>query len=507
VRTAVELFGQMFSMALENRLRHAEGDQDRHARDSATRLIAAIAGNNELLGHASWLQDQLHLLIPCDGLCVSLGGHRSSSGLTPASADVEMIARVMAFAPAGPIVASDNLKALLPPPCESITPIAGALCIPLSRPGDYVLLFRKEWIHEIQWSGEPRKIEVHGDDIPRLSPRKSFAAFKESIRGRSQAFTQSDRRRAEELRMSLSEVIVRGSHHADIDRKRVSERQEILIAELNHRVRNVLALIRGLITQTQGEDGDATSYVKSLSGRVQALARAHDRVTRQHWGPGPLNLERALHEVARIGRPRPAGPHQARFRFCNFGAGGSIRSARNGTDALLSDGCRGGFLHSRASHCTGAHPGTRSARNLGCGHINGCCRHPGSAAAEWSRCAAARGQFNRGDGGRGNVACARRCFNSYTSTVATAARVTESVKLDFAVLDVNLGFETSLDFATQLRGKDIPFIFTSGYGDNIEIEGVNRAVMTVSKPYDRDQLRLAIIRTLASHSTPDTTPI
>src|SRR6202034_3733627 len=38
-----------------------------------------------------------------------------------------------------------------------------------------------------------------------------------------------------------------------------------------------------------GEGGDSAKYVESLNGRVQALARAHDRVTRQHWGPGPLN--------------------------------------------------------------------------------------------------------------------------------------------------------------------------------------------------------------------------
>src|ERR1700684_848708 len=31
-----------------------------------------------------------------------------------------------------------------------------------------------------------------------------------------------------------------------------------------------------------------SSYVGALNGRVQALARAHDQITKQNWGPAPL---------------------------------------------------------------------------------------------------------------------------------------------------------------------------------------------------------------------------
>lgn len=38
-------------------------------------------------------------------------------------------------------------------------------------------------------------------------------------------------------------------------------------------------------------------------------------------------------------------------------------------------------------------------------------------------------------------------------------------RFDFAVLDINLGFENSLSFADQLRRARVPFVFASGYGD------------------------------------------
>jgi light-regulated signal transduction histidine kinase (bacteriophytochrome)/ActR/RegA family two-component response regulator len=566
VRTAAELFGQLFSMTLESRQRHAEQEQDRSARETTIRLVTSIAGNHDLLRHASWMQDQLQTILPGDGVSVSFGGHRASSGLTLASADVEAIAQAVTVAPIGSITASDNIRELLPHSRGSLDLVAGVLCIPLSQAGDHVLVFRKEWIHEIEWAGKPVKAEVRGEEIPRISPRKSFAAFKESVRGRSRPFSLAEQRYAEELRVGLVQVLPRESLTIDIDRKRVIERQEILIAELNHRVRNVLALIRGLISQTQGEDGDAASYVSSLSGRVQALARAHDRVTRQNWGPGPLNSIFEDEISAYV-------PMQ-RHRFSIKGAQIMLQPQAFSTLALVIHelvtnaskyGCLsdGGRVEVTLEHTVGTGlfmkwreldgPAVQIPTRRGFGSVilervvpfdlQGTAlvqffpkgveadffipdRHIASShlvgldlssifAADMSMAIVAPASALPLNG-RGvllledNLIVALEAEDMLralgaasihtASTVAVATRFVETVALDFAVLDVNLGFETSLDFASQLRERGIRFIFASGYGDNIDIGGVNSSVVTISKPYDRDQLNLAIVRTLANPS-------
>ena len=122
-----------------------------------------------------------------------------------------------------------------------------------------------------------------------MSPRKSFAVFAESVREQSRPFSETEKSWETRFVRGCIDITLRGSPDGSVEQARVSRRQELLIAELNHRVRNVLALIRGLISQTQGEGSDSAKYVESLNGRVQALARAHDRVTRQKWGPGRLN--------------------------------------------------------------------------------------------------------------------------------------------------------------------------------------------------------------------------
>ena len=86
----------------------------------------------------------------------------------------------------------------------------------------------------------------------------------------------------------MIEVSLRFSESTGDAQKQAVQRQELLIAELNHRVRNILSLIRGLITQSGRSASDLSSYVGALDGRVQALARAHDQITKQNWGPAPL---------------------------------------------------------------------------------------------------------------------------------------------------------------------------------------------------------------------------
>ena len=88
--------------------------------------------------------------------------------------------------------------------------------------------------------------------------------------------------------MTLIEVVLRLADEASAERQQASARQELLIAELNHRVRNILGVIRGLIRQAQPTEQADREFVKVVDGRIHALARAHNQITDDHWGPAPL---------------------------------------------------------------------------------------------------------------------------------------------------------------------------------------------------------------------------
>jgi light-regulated signal transduction histidine kinase (bacteriophytochrome)/CheY-like chemotaxis protein len=564
-RTAAELFGQMYSMTLESRLRLMADHQDRHGREAVARMVKLIAANEALLTDAGWLLDVIREMIQCDGIAVMVNGAVSICGATPAAADVESIAKLLTALSPGEIFMSDNLSLLRPEFSRLSEAVAGALCIPISRAlGDYIILFRREYLHDIRWAGAPAKVPTLGDRQP-LSPRKSFAVFSESVRGRSRAFTQPEQKVAGEIRAGLIDVILRGAHLNAVEQSLAGGRQELLIAELNHRVRNVLALIRGLISQTHGEGGDSAKYVESLNGRVQALARAHDRVTRQNWGPGPLNSifedEIAAYVPTQSDRFTISGPamlltphaystvalivHELVTNSSKYGAlsdsgrvevmlklvpgEGLLFKWRETGGPVVSAPTRRGFGSVIIERVVPFDlQGTATVSYLPAGLeaeffiperfvASGDASDHGASIRTSPPASAHEQQINSRPLAGLNVLIlednlivaleAEDLLRSLgadsvvaVSTIGAAATARETAKIDFAVLDINLGFENSLGFAASLRATNTPFVFASGYGEKRKAGESLLAELTVLKPYDRDSLQSAIALTLARAS-------
>ena len=67
------------------------------------------------------------------------------------------------------------------------------------------------------------------------------------------------------------------------ERRRAEERQRLLVNELNHRVKNTLALVQGLALQSFREGRDPAKARAAFQERLTALAAAHDLLTRESW--------------------------------------------------------------------------------------------------------------------------------------------------------------------------------------------------------------------------------
>ncbi len=67
------------------------------------------------------------------------------------------------------------------------------------------------------------------------------------------------------------------------ERKLADERQQILLNELNHRVKNTLAAVQSIAVQTARTAGSAAELAGGLQSRIIALSRAHDQLIRSNW--------------------------------------------------------------------------------------------------------------------------------------------------------------------------------------------------------------------------------
>jgi PAS domain S-box-containing protein len=75
----------------------------------------------------------------------------------------------------------------------------------------------------------------------------------------------------------------------DITERKASERrQKLLIDELNHRVKNTLATVQSLASQTARGAATPAAFREGFEGRLIALSKAHDQLTTHHWESADL---------------------------------------------------------------------------------------------------------------------------------------------------------------------------------------------------------------------------
>jgi two-component sensor histidine kinase/PAS domain-containing protein/CheY-like chemotaxis protein len=67
------------------------------------------------------------------------------------------------------------------------------------------------------------------------------------------------------------------------ERKRSEERQRLMLAELDHRVRNTLATVRSMLVLSDRSAATRADFLAAVEGRIDAMSRAHRLLTRSHW--------------------------------------------------------------------------------------------------------------------------------------------------------------------------------------------------------------------------------
>src|SRR5215471_11888078 len=72
------------------------------------------------------------------------------------------------------------------------------------------------------------------------------------------------------------------------ERKAAEQRQKLLMDELNHRVKNTLATVQSLASQTARAAPTPAAFRERFEGRLIALSKAHDQLTIHHWESADL---------------------------------------------------------------------------------------------------------------------------------------------------------------------------------------------------------------------------
>lgn len=543
-RVAAEMFGEFFSLHLTSLRQKSRLSAARLARASLDRFLR-LASHHADIGHllTEHLPD-FNTLMPCDGIGLWMNGVWSAHGSVPPAAAIPALSRHISTLAEGRVWATHALSQRMPEAQDFCAHAAGVLAIPLAQTRrDYLFFFRKELVQTLNWAGNPEKTYATGPLGDRLTPRQSFAIWKQTVHQQAQPWTEADREIAEVTRAALVEVGLRHSELMAEERSRADVRQRMLNEELNHRVKNILALIKSLVGQPLQDGRTLSDYVASLRGRIQALSFAHDQVVRGDGGGLLLDLLNAeltpyrqpaisiavdgppvllnsrafsvmalvLHELstnaAKYGAlSRPGGRLDVSWSLTAHGdcdivwreTGGPLVSppSRIGFGTALIDRSVPYDLDGR-SEVTYAREGVMAQFQLPAKHVS-LAEQPaytmsGEVAADEASDGAlaadlkvmlVEDQMLIALDVEGMLADHGVAAVMTSPSAADALSRLVTYRPDVAILDVNLGAGTSLAVARELVLRNIPFLFATGYGNSEMIPPDFSSVPVIRKPYD-----------------------
>jgi PAS domain S-box-containing protein len=132
------------------------------------------------------------------------------------------------------------------------------------------------------------KAHVHG-----VRPEKSsYALTFRFIRPDGQEVWLEETSRAE-FDAAGRFVLLKGLTRDITARKRAEERQDMLIAEFDHRVKNILARVAVVAMYTRQGSRSMDEFIQTLDGRIQSMATAHSLLSQSRWtGAGLADLAR-----------------------------------------------------------------------------------------------------------------------------------------------------------------------------------------------------------------------
>jgi PAS domain S-box-containing protein len=135
-------------------------------------------------------------------------GELLTAGETPSTAELRALMQWIAAQPFDGLFSCSSV-ARANPALDSLTPTAsGVMAVKLSatRP-DYLMWFRKEQLLTVTWAGDPSKPMVANNPLE-LSPRSSFAAWSEIVRGTALPWSNSELALGRAFGASLVDIIV-----------------------------------------------------------------------------------------------------------------------------------------------------------------------------------------------------------------------------------------------------------------------------------------------------------
>jgi chemotaxis family two-component system sensor kinase Cph1 len=271
--------------AKENAGNYRERIRLRAAED---RVVARLGGDASLAEFFEHTGEDVAAMLGADGFAAIQGQDIYRTGHCCDEAALFAIGDYVRHRALAQPVSTSNLETLLPEAANWRGCASGLLAATMSTEEPTILMwFRAEQVEVVEWAGNPHANDK-SDPQAQLTPRASFEAWSEQVRGHARPWSREEteaagrlkrvmfegrqNRRLRELNRDLAATIA--------DKEALLAQKDYLMGEVNHRVQNSLQLVSAFLAmQARAADEPTVSqHLDEAQRRLSAVALVHRRL-------------------------------------------------------------------------------------------------------------------------------------------------------------------------------------------------------------------------------------
>ena len=337
VRNACDVLTQIFALQLAARERAADAEHRLRLGAVQAHLLGFMAEEERFIDGLLKHPDELLSLGAATGAAVVSGDRRWLLGETPPEAEVERLVGWLGRHQHQDVFATDALASVFPRAEHFADRASGLLAISISKVhASYVLWFRPEVVQTVKWGGDPAKpmtVGPAGGAPMRLNPRTSFETWKETVRGRSRAWTQAETDAAKELRSAILGIVLRRAEELaslNEELQRSNKELEAFSYSVSHDLRAPFRHIVGYAEllrskKAAGLDDQARRYVDTIiASAISAGTLVDNLLSFSQMGRATLNFldvnMNLMVEEVRRSVSRDLGARRIRWRIGDLGS-------------------------------------------------------------------------------------------------------------------------------------------------------------------------------------------
>jgi len=316
-RTVCEFLGQLMSTELADKENNENLDYQLHLKIIQSQFVDRLTKSTDFVTEITADKEALLALTGASGVAIFDGDDNIVLiGKTPTEVALKSLLNWLSDRIEQNIFVTDALPRLCPVAEEYKNVASGLLAMAISKAqNQYVLWFRPELLQTVTWGGNPDKpTQVEADGSLTIFPRKSFAAWQEIVRGKSNPWLSDEVEGAIALRRAIIDIVFRRAGELtsmNLELESINSELDAFAYIASHDLKEPLRGIHNYATfllddygkMLEGEGAEKLQTLLRLTTRMESLIESllkFSRLGRQELRMNSIDLNSLLENVTEL---------------------------------------------------------------------------------------------------------------------------------------------------------------------------------------------------------------